>query len=694
MPYDRRGPEATENPLPDGREDDPLREFDARFRLAVETLGEGVIITDAEDRIVYVNSRMAQISGHEREAMVGRHVVDLLVPEEDRGGYAERMALRMQGVSEQYEVSFRKKDGERFWAAVNGSPLRDGSGRIVGTVGAVMDITERKRIEEALASSLERERDARLRAELLERNASRLAAAVTVSQVADVTVDDLQAIGLDMVSVVRRSGTDIELLASHGLSDELVDRFRTLDVSAELAVTDAIRTGETIELASGAEYDARYPGSTVVREDLQTIFAAPLRAADGRVMGALLTAATEPGWLDGARRQLLAGVVEQCGLALERAELFEAEHEVALTLQRSLLPRTLPARDSLELAALYRPGSEGLNVGGDWYDALELPDGRIALAVGDVVGHGLEAATVMGELRHSMRPYLLEGLEPHEVLRRLNELALHSDDRMPGEHAFATAAVALLDVEDGRMELASAGHPPPLVVGPDGSASFLEPRPGPPIGALDDAAYTSSGFELPHGSTLVLYTDGLVERRGVSLETGLHALAEAAEVEGQVPLGELCATLVRRTIGDRETPDDLALLAARLALSPVFRRRMRAQPQHLAPLRHGLRAWLERVGANENVAYDIVLAASEACANAIEHPVGRRSRFVEVEARLLEGRRVALAVRDTGRWREPGPPRHRGRGLGLIEAFMDDVVVERTLDGTEIRMTRDLERGS
>jgi PAS domain S-box-containing protein len=146
--------------LPDGREDDPLREFDARFRLAVETLGEGVIITDAEDRIVYVNSRMAQISGHEREAMVGQDVMHLLVPEEEQAAYAERMALRMQGVSEQYEVSFRKKDGERFWAAVNGSPLHDASGRIVGTVGAVMDITERKRIEEALVAAVDAAEDA------------------------------------------------------------------------------------------------------------------------------------------------------------------------------------------------------------------------------------------------------------------------------------------------------------------------------------------------------------------------------------------------------------------------------------------------------------------------------------------------------------------------------------------------------
>jgi PAS domain S-box-containing protein len=146
--------------MSEGRADDPLREFDARFRLAVETLGEGVVITDADDVIVYVNSRMAEISGHDREAMVGQTVADLLVPEEDRASYAERMALRMQGVAEQYEVSFRRADGQRFWAAVNGSPLHDASGRIVGTVGAVMDITERKRIEEQLVAAVDAAEDA------------------------------------------------------------------------------------------------------------------------------------------------------------------------------------------------------------------------------------------------------------------------------------------------------------------------------------------------------------------------------------------------------------------------------------------------------------------------------------------------------------------------------------------------------
>ena len=144
----------------DGRDDDPLREFDERFRLAVETLGEGVVITDADDVVVYVNSRMAQLSGYDREVMVGQKVADLLVPAEDRPAYDERMALRMQGVSEQYEVSFRRKDGGRFWAEVNGSPLRDGAGRIVGTVGAVMDVTERKRIEEQLVAAVDAAEDA------------------------------------------------------------------------------------------------------------------------------------------------------------------------------------------------------------------------------------------------------------------------------------------------------------------------------------------------------------------------------------------------------------------------------------------------------------------------------------------------------------------------------------------------------
>ena len=147
--------------MPDGRDDDDaLRTSDARFRLAVETLGEGVVITDEQDVIVYVNSRMAEISGYAREEMVGQRVSRLLVPDEDQAAYGQRMSLRMQGVSEQYEMSFRRKDGQRFWAEVNGSPIRDASGSLVGTVGAVMDISERKRIEEQLVAAVDASEDA------------------------------------------------------------------------------------------------------------------------------------------------------------------------------------------------------------------------------------------------------------------------------------------------------------------------------------------------------------------------------------------------------------------------------------------------------------------------------------------------------------------------------------------------------
>ena len=146
--------------MSDVRDDDALLRSDARFRLAVETLGEGVVITDAEDVIVYVNSRMAEISGYAREEMVGQRVARLLVPEEDQSSYAQRMSVRRQGVAEQYEMSFRRKDGQRFWAEVNGSPLRDAAGQMVGTVGAVMDITERKRTEEALVAAMDAAEDA------------------------------------------------------------------------------------------------------------------------------------------------------------------------------------------------------------------------------------------------------------------------------------------------------------------------------------------------------------------------------------------------------------------------------------------------------------------------------------------------------------------------------------------------------
>ena len=654
-----------------------------------EAVVDGLLVVGPGGEILSYNRRFVEIWQISEDSLAAgddaalSEAVELLL---DPHAFLERVReLYERREASREEIRFR--DGrtiERY-----GVPLVGPGGSYDGYLWSFRDITERKRIEEALATALERERQARLRAELLERNAARLAAAVSARDVAAAAVGDLQEVGFPVVALVLRRGERMEVTASRGMAQDMIDRADGKPVTADMAVAEAMRTGELIEFEKGEEYDARYASGAELRRlyPLETMVAVPIRAADGRVLGSLYAASYEPSWLTADRRQLLLGVVEQCGLALERAELFEAEHEVALTLQRSLLPQCLPARGAVELAAVYRPGSRGLNVGGDWYDAVELPDGRIALAIGDVVGHGLGAATVMGELRMSMRPYFLDGLPPDEVLRRLNALVVGTDDRTAIGQAFATAAAAVLDADAGRIELASAGHPPPVLVGP-GGASFLDVPAGPPVGALDDASYSSTAYRLDPGSTLVLYTDGLVERRGRPLEAGLGVLLETASKGDDLAPDELCGDLVRALVGDEETADDLALLTVRISAAPGFRRRLRARPTELAPLRHALRSWLERIGMDEDVAYDVVLAASEACANAIEHPLERRSRFVDVEALLVEGA-VQVRVHDSGRWREPGPPRLRGRGLRLIESFMDDVRIDQAAEGTVVVMRRD-----
>ena len=207
---------------------------------------------------------------------------------------------------------------------------------------------------------------------------------------------------------------------------------------------------------------------------------------------------------------------------LENARLYEREHRVAETLQRSLLPESVPELDRAELAARYLPGADEASVGGDWYDAITLGEGRVVLVIGDVVGRGVKAASAMGQLRNAVRAYLLEGYGPAPTLERVNRLL----DTLGG--GFATISLLVVDTAGGELVYANAGHPPPLVVGPDGATHWLDAGLAPPIGAASDVAYREAQDAIPEGGALVLYTDGLVERRNEPIDAGLGRLADAA----------------------------------------------------------------------------------------------------------------------------------------------------------------------
>jgi hypothetical protein len=276
------------------------------------------------------------------------------------------------------------------------------------------------------------------------------------------------------------------------------------------------------------------------------------------VYGTITFVTTAPRTVEPEDVALLEELGARAGVAVENARLFRQHRDAALTLQRSLLPESLPEVAGLTFASRYLPGGAGLEVGGDFYDVLLLPGGDVGVVLGDVVGRGIEAASLMGQLRNGLRAYALDGHEPGDALTRLDRL-VQATSRVP----LVTLLYGRLDAATGELRLANAGHPPPLVVGPDGTARFLAPAEAPPVGVVVGASYPEQSAVLAPGETLVLYTDGLVEQRDVGLETGMATLLELARSTPVADLDAFCDEVVRAALGDMTAHDDVALLAVR-----------------------------------------------------------------------------------------------------------------------------------
>jgi GAF domain-containing protein/anti-sigma regulatory factor (Ser/Thr protein kinase) len=276
-----------------------------------------------------------------------------------------------------------------------------------------------------------------------------------------------------------------------------------------------------------------------------------------RLLGVLVLARVEGATYDDDDLMLATELADRAAVALDNAARFRREREVALTLQRSLLPQVLPRVPGLALAWRYFPGAEGTNVGGDWYDVIPLDDGKVALIIGDVMGRGLQAAAVMGQLRATARAHVYAGLEPAEVLARIDtELMRLEQDQI------ATVLLGLLDPATGILTIASAGHLPPLVRSADGDVQYLDVLPGPPLGT-GAGSYLELEVVLSEGATVLLYTDGLVEDRWLSIDEGLATLAAAASSSPQPEL--LCDRALVALGRDMEHDDDTAMLAVLFA---------------------------------------------------------------------------------------------------------------------------------
>ena len=443
----------------------------------------------------------------------------------------------------------------------------------------------------------------------------------------------------------------------------------------EHPVNRAIRDRKSQFIAAGE--NGRPPAALVVpmigRHDvLGTLTLGVLQESPTR-----LTAADLPFAEELARR---------AALAIENARLFARQRTVAETLQHSLLPERLPELPGVKCAALYMAGGPGVEVGGDWYDVIPLSGGRLGIAIGDVVGRGERAASLMGQLRNALRAYALDGKEPGQLINALNVLITDA-----GTEHMATLIFGILDPARRVFCFAVAGHPPPLRVGASGHASYLEAVGGLPLGAMAGNWYEESSFEISGGDTIILYTDGLIEERTSAIDAGLARLKEAASAASTTAaedLEGLCADLSERVLQGRPCTDDMAILAVRLqAVGERLSLRLPSETNVLGSLRATLRRWLEAAGASEQETFELLVACGEAATNAIRHANGPGGGEFEVEAKL-DGD-VCVTVRDHGRWRN-GSGAIGGRGLPIIESYVDSVEVDRGVDGTEVRMRRRL----
>jgi serine phosphatase RsbU (regulator of sigma subunit)/anti-sigma regulatory factor (Ser/Thr protein kinase) len=373
--------------------------------------------------------------------------------------------------------------------------------------------------------------------------------------------------------------------------------------------------------------------------------------------------------------RLLQIVADRVALATQsrRAEVVRT---AAAVLQRSLLPAQLPVVPGLELAARYVPAESG-GVSGDWYDVFTLPFGWLCLVIGDVVGRGLHAADVMGQLRSALRAYALLGGDPAEVLGRLDQQIQHFDPE-----TMATVLLAMFEPSLERLHLSSAGHPPPVLALPGQPAALMEVPSDHPVGVSGGLRRRSTTITLPPGALLCLYTNGLVERRDASLDVRLERLCASIVAS---PVDSVCATVMAQLVGSDPPEDDVAVLAVRRQdsgeIGPLDLV-LPAQPWSLRDIRVAVRRWLSAVGAAPRTVADLLIAVGEACTNAVQHAYGPDGGTVTVHMEL-QPPDILTTIRDTGRWR---PPRSedQGRGTLFMRNYSDDLRIDHSPTGTTV----------
>ncbi len=467
-----------------------------------------------------------------------------------------------------FSVNYLAGSGRGFFAGMNlAAPARLAVNQmfIAVIVLVAMLIAQEAAGRIAAVRQGQAERRERGRLQTLAQLAQRLSAALTPSHIGDAVVSELlndagsQAVALGLVSA---DGSRLEWVKTAGYPQLAHDRFGAgIPLDDHTAATEAVLSGRPVVIGSPAEYRLRYPASA----DLMTLTEAealtnwPLTSG-GRQVGVLGMMWTRPQPLDVAQLAYISAVATMVGQALVRAQVYADEHARAAVLQAAVLPTEPAEIAELDLAVSYEPADAEHGLGGDWYDVMALPKRRTYIAVGDVVGHGLPAVEDMAQLRSAGRAMALQGLSPARLLAELNIFTAHAS-----HGRFATMAVAIFDPVSGALSYGLAGHPPALLRrARDGKVVRLLDADGPVMGPIRDATYTAGEVRLEPGDILLLYTDGLVERRGRDIETGIsQAQRLLAGWRSEIELSHGCRQLTE-TLASPPRQDDVCVVAVRL----------------------------------------------------------------------------------------------------------------------------------
>ncbi|MFF5076221.1 SpoIIE family protein phosphatase [Actinoplanes sp. NPDC000266] len=622
-----------------------LRNHHARWRTAlIDSLQEAFFVCDEDGAVIEINSTFTDILGYGPEGLPYPPVHPWWPDREsDPDGYQlveDAFALLVDQTRGSYTIPVSHRDGHVLWVAASFNQVRDpDSGRRV-IVGTFRDVTA--------------EHYAVQRENALAALSVRLTQAESLPGALRSVLQELRELwqATEVYAAVF-TGDSVPAVTTTGAGprwDELPESQRQILAS----VRDKALLTPVAERTGGAGISLEHPNGTM---------ALWVELAENRPF-------TEQ---DQTLLALLAG---HLGQGLHRLHQIDQQRETALALQRAILgPAQLPAG----FAVRYSPATRPLKVGGDWYDTIALPGERIGIVVGDCVGHGLGAATVMGQLRSACRALLLQNTDPAQTLTALDRFAV----QLPGAMC-ATVFCGVLDPVTGDLAYASAGHPPAVVTHPDGTIDLLDQGRSRPLGVHNPSGRPEAHYTVPSRATLLLYTDGLVERRRRPLTEGIDQVAGTVQRGRGASIEDLATEVMESMAPEGGYDDDVALLLYRQPgpLELDFP----AESARLAPVRSALRGWLSRAGIDPTTAQNVLVAAGEACANAIEHghrhgPAGRIRLIATATADYLR-----LTVTDSGRWKTPQPAEnpHRGRGLSLMRALMTEVTVTTGAAGTVV----------